>query len=139
MIRLRRLLVTAKVVPISLILVTLIMEALRSSETSVLTRTTRHNIPEDGTLHHSTCFRLPASIGRGCGRIVRRHVVVSRLVHIQFIRLFNVLRNSDCVSCAYARKDMYVASAHRTCGPWTRGTIRSIGFTACVVLQCSFL
>jgi hypothetical protein len=61
---LRRLLVAASVVPSSSILVTLMKEALSSSETSVLTRATRRSIPEDGIVRNE---RWPLTLDNPLG------------------------------------------------------------------------
>jgi hypothetical protein len=83
-----RLLVTANVVHSSLVLLTLMMEALSSSETSVCRRSTLRNIPEDAILHSHrrenlkpyfrikfpftlyTCIRANGVTSILCGRVV---------------------------------------------------------------------
>jgi hypothetical protein len=62
----RRTLVTDSVFPSSPILVTLMMEALNFTETSVLPRATRRNIPEDVISHSRRREKLKSEIGFTC-------------------------------------------------------------------------
>jgi hypothetical protein len=62
----RRLLVTVNVAPSLPILVTLMMEALRSSETSLLTKAKRRQIPEDGIIHSDRREILKSYIALTC-------------------------------------------------------------------------
>jgi hypothetical protein len=57
-----QLLATVNVALSYLILVNLIMEGIRSSETSILTRATRRHIPEDGILHSHLCENFKSYI-----------------------------------------------------------------------------
>jgi hypothetical protein len=68
-----RLLVAASVVPSSLIVVTLMKRALSSSITSVLTRATRRNTPEDTILQTNYTELSPSGEATGCS--VTQHIM----------------------------------------------------------------
>jgi hypothetical protein len=79
----RRLLVTSSVVRSSPILLTLMMEELVSSETSVLTRGTQRNIPEDAILQFWSSSGIYKWI-----IILIFHQVISRSVTLLKFHLF---------------------------------------------------
>jgi hypothetical protein len=107
-----RLLVTADV-PSSPILVTLMMEALSSSETSVLTKETWHNITEDAILHSHRCENLKSYISS---------------VTFQMLNLFHtsvslppIISDADsklCSSCCFLGPGCYCTIAY-CCTHWT--------------------
>jgi hypothetical protein len=80
-------LVTANVVPSSPILVTVTVEAIRSSETSVLTAATCHNIPEDGSLqnycHENLILKFSTYLNAKQYTKSRKPVILSVIHHHQ--------------------------------------------------------
>jgi hypothetical protein len=88
----RRLLVTANVAPSSPILVTLIMEALSSSETSVLTRAMRRKSTEDGILQFIYILNKDHMYDNG---MLSRHHTIRRHISEEAVLFFIAVRTTN--------------------------------------------
>jgi hypothetical protein len=78
------LLVTANVVPSSSILVTLMMEVIRSSETLILTRAMQCNIPEDGIIRSHVCENL------------KSYMTMKEFINVSLFQFICTSFNSTC-------------------------------------------
>jgi hypothetical protein len=98
--QLLQLLVTVNFIPSSLIIFALIIEAIRSSETSVLARATRRHIPEDDILH-SLCRGNVISYNIQ----LRTEVLPIKLPHLEPGTRSNVRRVPKCVRLMRTKRD----------------------------------
>jgi hypothetical protein len=100
----RRLLVTASVVPSSPILVSLMVEAISSSETLVLVRATRRNIPEDAILHSHrredlNSYLLDHVFQRSNSHTPQHTLTSTVLGHCLVLRVSPIVCNRHTINC----------------------------------------